>query len=84
MVTRGQSSKVVTARQRVGAHRCGGEQRSAPEPLRAEPAWCGRLRAAIEAVDATVASSVLPAEAPPAAVAAVDSWLRDVRKRFWE
>ena len=80
MVTRGQSSRVVTARRRVGSHRCG-EQRSAP---RAAPRGVGRLRAAIEAVDATVASSVLPAEAPPAAVAAVDSWLRDVRKRFWE
>jgi hypothetical protein len=26
---------------------------------------------------------VLPIDPPPLAVAALDAWLRDVRKRFW-
>ena len=46
-------------------------------------AWRVRLAAAIAAVDAASAASVLPAEPPPEAIAAVDAWLRDLRKRFW-
>jgi predicted nucleotidyltransferase len=45
--------------------------------------WRARLAAAIAAVDADAATSVLPLDPPPAAVAAIDAWLRDVRKRFW-
>ena len=45
--------------------------------------WRGRLAAAIEAVDAGWPTSVLPADAPEAAVAAADGWLREVRRRFW-
>jgi predicted nucleotidyltransferase len=45
--------------------------------------WRGRLAAAIDAVDAAWATSVLPAEPPPAAIEAVDHWLRDVRRRLW-
>jgi predicted nucleotidyltransferase len=45
--------------------------------------WRARLVAAIEAVDAAVADSPLPADPPAAAVDAIDAWLRDVRKRFW-
>jgi uncharacterized protein len=46
-------------------------------------AWRGKLVAAIAAVHAAVASSVLPAEPPDEALAAVERWLRDVRKRSW-
>jgi len=46
-------------------------------------AWRARLAAAIEAVDAAVPTSVLPPDPPPAMIAAIDDWLRGVRKRFW-
>ncbi len=46
-------------------------------------AWRARLAAAIEAVDAAVATSVLPAEPTEAAQAAVERWLVDVRRRYW-
>lgn len=46
-------------------------------------AWRVKLAAAIEAVDAASTSSVLPADPPPAALGALDRWLRDVRRRFW-
>lgn len=45
--------------------------------------WRGRLVAAIDAVDAAWPASVLPIDAPPAAVAAVDAWLREVRRASW-
>jgi len=44
-------------------------------------AWRARLTAAIDAIDAEPSS--LPAEPPEAAIAALDHWLRDVRKRSW-
>ncbi|MEJ7603080.1 MAG: nucleotidyltransferase domain-containing protein [Kofleriaceae bacterium] len=47
-------------------------------------AWRARLEGAIQAVDEAVASSCLPSEPPPAAVATVDAWLRDVRRRSWD
>lgn len=47
-------------------------------------AWRGRLAAAIAAVDAAVAESVLPAEPSAEAAAALEAWLRSVRRRFWE
>jgi len=46
-------------------------------------AWRARLVAAIEAVDAAWPSSLLPPDPPAEAIAGVDRWLRDVRKRFW-
>jgi uncharacterized protein len=46
-------------------------------------AWRARLAAAIEAVDAAVPASVLPPDPAPEVVAAIDDWLRGVRKRFW-
>lgn len=46
-------------------------------------AWRGRLAAAIAAVDAAVEGSVLPPEPPEPAVAALEAWLRDVRRRCW-
>lgn len=45
--------------------------------------WRARLAAAIAAVDADVAASILPPEPPADAIAAIDAWLRDVRQRFW-
>ena len=45
--------------------------------------WRVRLVDAIAAVDAAVAASPLPAEPPDDAIAAVDSWLRDVRRARW-
>jgi len=45
--------------------------------------WRARLAAAVEAVDAAWPTSVLPPDAPPAAIDALDHWLRDVRRRCW-
>jgi uncharacterized protein len=45
--------------------------------------WRVRLAEAIDAIDETWQSSVLPTDAPPHAVAAADAWLRELRKRFW-
>jgi uncharacterized protein len=46
-------------------------------------AWRPRLVAAIDAVDSAWSSSVLPPDPPEAAVAALDGWLREVRRRCW-
>ncbi|MBA3452542.1 MAG: nucleotidyltransferase domain-containing protein [Deltaproteobacteria bacterium] len=46
-------------------------------------AWRPRLVAAIEAVDSAWPTSVLPTDAPPDAIAALDAWLRDVRRAHW-
>lgn len=45
--------------------------------------WRTRLVAAIDAVDAAWPTSVLPTDAPPAAIDAVDAWLREVRRSHW-
>ncbi|MBA3392372.1 MAG: nucleotidyltransferase domain-containing protein [Deltaproteobacteria bacterium] len=45
--------------------------------------WRGRLAAAIDAIDTAWPRSILPPDPPPAAIAALDGWLRDVRRRFW-
>lgn len=45
--------------------------------------WRPRLVAAIAAIDAASPSSALPPDPPPDAVAVLDAWLRDVRKRSW-
>lgn len=45
--------------------------------------WREQLLAAIAAVDDAWPSSVLPIDPPEVAVAAADSWLRDVRRRHW-
>ena len=47
-------------------------------------AWRSRLATAIEAVDAALAMSVLPDEPPVEAIAGLDSWLREVRRRNWD
>jgi predicted nucleotidyltransferase len=57
-------------------------ERQALEPAHAA-IWRARLGAAIEAVDAAWPTSVLPPDPPPEAVAALDAWLRDVRRRSW-
>ena len=61
------------------------KQRGERQELDAEHAkvWRARLVAAIDAIDTAWPLSVLPADPPPAAVEAVDAWLRDVRKAFW-
>jgi predicted nucleotidyltransferase len=46
-------------------------------------AWRARLAEAIAAVDAAADASPLPVEPPTAAVAEVDRWLREVRRRRW-
>ncbi len=46
-------------------------------------AWRVRLVAAIDAVDTAWPTSVLPTDAPPSAIEAVDVWLREVRRSFW-
>lgn len=46
-------------------------------------AWRARLVEAIAAVDSAAHSSPLPADPPPAAVGAIDAWLRDLRKQRW-
>jgi uncharacterized protein len=45
--------------------------------------WRPQLVAAIAAIDAASPASALPPDPPPDAVAALDAWLRDVRKRSW-
>jgi uncharacterized protein len=45
--------------------------------------WRARLLAAIDAVDRAWPTSVLPPEPPADAIAAVDAWLRDVRRACW-
>ena len=45
--------------------------------------WRGAMTAAMAELDGAVASSVLPDEPPPAAVAAIDDWLRETRKACW-
>lgn len=55
---------------------------------RADAAQCSamarpQLVAAIAAIDAAWSTSALPPEPPPAAVTALDAWLRDIRKRLW-
>jgi predicted nucleotidyltransferase len=57
-------------------------ERQELEPAHAK-VWRTRLVAAIDAVDSAWPTSVLPTDAPPAAVAAADAWLREVRRRFW-
>jgi predicted nucleotidyltransferase len=61
------------------------KRRAEREALTAEQVavWRPQLVAAIAAIDAAWPASVLPPEPPPAAVAVLDAWLRDVRKRFW-
>lgn len=45
--------------------------------------WREALGAAVAAVDAAVTRSALPVDAPIAAVADLDAWLRDVRHTHW-
>ena len=47
------------------------------------PAWRARLVAAIAAIDAAVATSMLPVDPPAAAIAAADAWLQEVRRASW-
>ena len=57
-------------------------ERQELEPRHAQE-WRERLVAAIDAVDGAWPSSILPLDAPPAAIAAVDAWLREVRRACW-
>lgn len=61
------------------------KQRGERQELDAEQAltWRSRLVTAIDAVDAAWPTSVLPPDAPPDAIAAVDAWLREVRRSRW-
>jgi uncharacterized protein len=61
------------------------KQRGERQELDADLArtWRSRLVAAIDAVDSAWPSSVLPPEPPVDAVANLDAWLQDVRKRHW-
>jgi predicted nucleotidyltransferase len=58
-----------------------GERQELP-PERAA-AWRERLAAAVAAVDAAVPASMLPPDPPEPAVAALEAWVRDVRRRCW-
>lgn len=58
----------------------GEKQELAPEQV---AAWRTRLRAAIDAIDEAWPSSVLPPEPTADAVAALDAWLREVRRSHW-
>jgi hypothetical protein len=57
-------------------------ERQELEPELVAP-WRVRLVAAIAGVDTSVATSVLPADPPPDAVATTDTWLREVRHASW-
>jgi predicted nucleotidyltransferase len=56
------------------------QQQLSPEQV---AAWRPRLAAAVEAVDKAWPTSVLPTDAPPEAIAALDAWLREVRRAHW-
>lgn len=55
----------------------------APLPADVAASWRARLVGTIEAVDAGISASVLPAEPSERALAAVDAWLVGVRQRHW-
>jgi predicted nucleotidyltransferase len=61
------------------------KQRGERQELDVEHAkvWRERLVAAIDAVDAAWPTSVLPTDSLPAAIDAVDAWLREVRRSHW-
>jgi len=61
------------------------KQRGERQELDAEQAkvWRTRLVAAIDAIDAAWPASVLPIDPPPAAIEAVDAWLRELRRSHW-
>jgi predicted nucleotidyltransferase len=61
------------------------KQRGERQQLEVEEAnvWRGRLVAAIAAIDAAWPTSVLPPDAPLAAVVAADRWLRELRRANW-
>jgi predicted nucleotidyltransferase len=61
------------------------KRRGERQELDAEQAklWRTRLAAAIDAIDSAWPTSVLPTDAPAAAIEDVDAWLRDVRKAHW-
>jgi hypothetical protein len=45
--------------------------------------WRARLVATIATLNTSIATSVLPADPPPEAVATADTWLREVRQASW-
>ncbi|HEX7839025.1 MAG TPA: nucleotidyltransferase domain-containing protein [Kofleriaceae bacterium] len=55
-------------------------QQLAPDQV---AAWRARLTAAIDAVDAAWPTSILPPDPTPEAIAAIDDWLRGIRRQFW-
>lgn len=57
-------------------------ERQELDPSQVAP-WRTRLVAAIEAVDSAIATSVLPADPSVEAIAAADTWLRQVRQSYW-
>jgi len=61
------------------------KQRGEQQQLEREHAqrWRTRLVAAIDAIDTAWPASCLPPDPPPAAIAALDAWLRDVRQTCW-
>lgn len=61
------------------------KQRGEREQLSADEAtaWRARLVEAIEAIDRAWPTSVLPTDVPADAIAAVDAWLREVRRTSW-
>jgi len=58
-------------------------ERQILEPAHAAT-WRTRLAVAIEAVNAAWPSSVLPVDPPLDTVAALDTWLREVRRASWD
>jgi uncharacterized protein len=59
-----------------------GGERNELTPMHAAT-WRYRLVAAIGAVDGAWSTSVLPPEPPADAIAAIDAWLREVRRDAW-
>lgn len=64
----------------IAIKRLAEKQELSPEQV---ATWRPRLAAAIEAVDKAWPTSVLPTDAPPEAIAALDAWLREVRRAHW-
>jgi hypothetical protein len=58
-------------------------EREQLEPAHAA-AWRARLAEAVASVDRGWPTSVLPIDPPPEAIAALDAWLREVRRAHWD
>jgi predicted nucleotidyltransferase len=46
-------------------------------------AWIPRLASSVEAIEKAWTTAIVPVDPPPAAIVALDTWLREVRRAAW-